>query len=74
MGLKQFYQTNFANGEFRKHKSAYAVALLLGAAVIQFHGCEGLKSSYSTVEEKVIEVYEQFNQKEPQFKQYTFSG
>jgi hypothetical protein len=74
MALKQFYQTNFANGEFMKHKTAYALAILLGAAIVQFNGCETLKSSYDNVESKVIEIMDNYKQPEPQFRQYTFGG
>lgn len=74
MALKQFYQTNFANGEFMKHKGAYALAILLGAAIVQFNGCETLRSSYSTVETKVMEIMDNYQQPDPKIRQYTIGG
>ena len=33
-GIKRFYQTNLANGEFAKHKGGYLAAAVLGYIVL----------------------------------------
>jgi hypothetical protein len=38
MGLQNFYKTNIANGEFRKHKGAYLLAIGLGFLGAKYGG------------------------------------
>jgi len=38
--MKNFYKTNFANGEFRKHKGAYLAFFLAGALLTQYNSCD----------------------------------
>ena len=55
--MGDFYRTNFGNGEFWKHKWAYAGFFALGAAVVQYDGCAQADRAYHTLENKVEHIY-----------------
>ncbi|MBI5073340.1 hypothetical protein HZA99_05985 [Candidatus Woesearchaeota archaeon] len=52
-----FYQTNFKNGEFGKHKWAYALLFAAGAVTVKYDLPAKMHDTYSTLEHKVDVVY-----------------
>lgn len=58
MGMMgNFYRTNFTNGEFGKHKWAYAMLFAAGAVTVKYDLPAKIHDTYFTLEHKVDVVY-----------------
>lgn len=50
-----FYHTNIANGEFGKHKWAYAAMFVLGMAATRYNACSRMDEAYHTTKQEGVE-------------------
>lgn len=50
-----FYQTNIANGEFKKHIGAYILCAGIGAGFVFFDGCDRIKNVYDKHAKSMVE-------------------